>query len=63
MVDPVKNVCGHSYSNGAIQAHIYNNRNRPNVRCPVAGCTGSVTKDSLEDNAVLAYQIRQKNKN
>ncbi|XP_066929847.1 E3 SUMO-protein ligase NSE2-like [Clytia hemisphaerica] len=64
MVDPVKNICGHNYSRVAIETHIKNNKNRvQGIRCPVAGCAHMVSRDTLEDNAVLAYKIKQKNRN
>ena len=64
MEEPVKNVnCGHSYSRAAIEAHIRNNRNRvQGTHCPVAGCAHNVSRDTLEDDPVLAFKIRRAHK-
>lgn len=57
-VDPVSSrVCGHTFSRGAIEAHM--KRMKEKARCPMLGCKNILTLEQMEENTVLAYQIKQ----
>lgn len=60
-MEPVKNkLCGHTYSRKAAISHIQ--RMREKAKCPVAGCKHSISLVDLEENNVVAFEIRQKKK-
>jgi len=63
LVDPVMNaMCKHTYSREAIEMHIRSMKGR--AKCPIPGCKSKevITKENLESNAVLAFEIRKRNK-
>ncbi|KAL6057015.1 E3 SUMO-protein ligase NSE2 [Balamuthia mandrillaris] len=56
--EPFKNqVCGHCYSKEAILEYLRTRRGKR--ECPVAGCSASVTKKSLEHDVDMERKIRQ----
>jgi len=60
-IDPVKNThCGHSYSKVAIVTHIKHMKEK--AKCPIPGCSSKVSNDSLVENNILAFELRQKNR-
>ena len=34
-------------------------RNKRNVRCPVSGCSSMVTKDNLQKDNVMEFQLKK----
>eukprot|EP00026_Physarum_polycephalum_P007983 Phypoly_transcript_08056.p1 GENE.Phypoly_transcript_08056~~Phypoly_transcript_08056.p1 ORF type:complete len:232 (-),score=56.16 Phypoly_transcript_08056:190-885(-) len=59
--DPVKNIpCGHTYSREAIVDYMKKGKSkRGKFPCPVAGCSGELTKETLEKDMELERQLRR----
>ena len=49
-------VCGHSYSKEAILSHIQLSKRK--CRCPVGGCIQLVKLESLKENIVISYEMK-----
>lgn len=61
LVNPVKSkLCGHTFSRKAVEGHIKNMKGR--AKCPIAGCVSSISIDDLENDNVIAFQLRKKNR-
>jgi len=59
---PLKNtICGHTYSTEAILAYIQKNRSRKT--CPVAGCSASLDKSTLEQDVETEMKLKRKKQN
>ena len=59
MSDPMRNVCGHTYSRAGIMGMLSSRRT---VSCPVVGCRQLVSKDSLSEDVEMIVAIKRMQK-
>ncbi|PRP85329.1 hypothetical protein PROFUN_06931 [Planoprotostelium fungivorum] len=61
LVKPMRNMaCGHHYEQSAIEEYLKSMRKHRQIDCPVAGCSKTVSKTSLEYDKSMEREVKKR---